>query len=61
MVKSEPDSMVPAHRERRDRSWLEGRRRSYLLAFAVVVAVKILAVLWLLGSAGPALIQASSN
>jgi hypothetical protein len=45
----------------RSRSPAQGTKQAYLLAFAVVVAIEILAVLWLLGSAGPSLLWAGGD
>jgi hypothetical protein len=60
MAKVRPDTATAAGREG-DGLSLRGRRRSYLLAFTAVLAIKITALIWLLGYAGPALLYASGG
>lgn len=56
MAKARPGWATPTDRQH-DRSWPQANRRTYLLAFAVVIAVKLLALIWLFTEAGPALLR----
>ena len=60
MAKAGPGTAV-ATGGKESRAWLRSRRRSYLLAFAFVVAIKIAAVIWLLTYAGPALLHVGGD